>query len=343
MRLESPAPGPWTLPRLSARIPTVVRQAGVSGQEIAVGLATTLLEVGLADQNDIYMSADASILARRVMTRWWAKNTEGMPLFAWQPSIRTGKEFWNGDDTTPYFCVGPLYDELPHFHIRDGITQLEQECEGLGQTVLALLGDACRYLPYSLTPSGVLGLAQWFYWQGEHDEVAYAKLEVDHGCCDEDTVEQFLQNNEVFKRSEFFQNIPAWLTSPERTCSRDTALASVKSHFAHQVIATCDAISAYGARQEFISHASVSAFSTDVGIDQIAAAFLLSWDDNDSTGRTIDDAFNMFHQGECTQQFAIASIDLEPKKFKRRLREMEESLGLARLVGDLLLLIGARQ
>ncbi len=334
---------PWILPRLSAAIPHAVRPAAAKGSQIAGDLAIALLELGLATQADLDISADESILARRVMTRWWSQLTEGMPLFDWELSIRSGKNVGEYGDTGSYFCVAPIEETLPYFHIGSAISQLEAECPGLGQTTMAVLEDALRYLPYNLAPASVLGLAQWFYWQGEFDEVKYAELEVDQGYHDEQTVDDFLANNEVFKRADFFRNIPEWLPFPKRVCSRKRAIRDATSPLARNVINACDAISAYGNRPEFIKHASRDAFGTDVGVDLVAATFVLAWDGNDCTGRVIDDAFNMFIQGEYVEMITVSHIEVSTPSIQKRLRAMEEGLGLARLVADLVLLIGERQ
>ncbi|MDR6739612.1 PRTRC genetic system protein F [Herbaspirillum sp. 1173] len=333
---------PWILPRLSATIPTSIWPAGAGERPIARDLAICLLQTDLVDEADLQSARDETELCKLALTRWWSGHARGLSLFRLQPSIQTTRNIGHyGSLADAAFCLD-TEDRFPLLTMESTISHLEEERYGLGQTVLALLYDALAYLPYTLSPDTVFGLAQYYYWQGEADEVAFANVSIEYEESGASSVEQFLSEYEVFRKADFFRNIPDWLVWPKRVCSRKQALRAAETSLTRDVIAACDSVSAWGQRPEFIRRADISACHIDSAVDPICATMALAWSDNDATTRVIDDAFSMFMQGESTEMVTVSELALDVRSVKKRLAAMEEMLGLARRVEELILLIGAR-
>ncbi|WP_083657880.1 PRTRC system protein F [Herbaspirillum camelliae] len=333
---------PWILPRLSTAIPTAIWPAGAGERPIARDLAICLLQTDLVDEADLQTARDETELCKVALSRWWNEHAHGLNLFRLQPSIQTTRDIGHyGSTADAAFCLD-IEDRFPLLTMERAISHLEEERHGLGQTVLALLYDALAYLPYTLSPNTVFGLAQYHYWQGEADEVAFANISFEYEESGASSVEQFLADYEVFRRADFFRNIPDWLVTPKRVCSRKQALHAAETSLTREVIAACDSISAWGQRPEFVRRADIGACRIDALVDPISATMALAWSDDDATTRVIDDAFSMFMQGESTEMVTASELSLDVRSVKKRLAAMEEMLGLARRVEELILLIGAR-
>ncbi|WP_083893515.1 PRTRC system protein F [Herbaspirillum sp. B65] len=333
---------PWVLPQLSSSIPTAIWPAGASERPIARDLAICLLQTELIDEADLQTARDETELCKLALSRWWNEHAHGLSLFRLQPSIQTTRNIGHyGSIADAAFCLD-IEDRFPLLTIERAISHLEEERQGLGQTVLALLYDALTYLPYTLSPNTVFGLAQYYYWGGEEDEIAYVENTDAMADSGASTVEQFFSENEVFRKADFFRNVPEWLVTPQRVCTRKQALRTAETSLTRDVIASCDEVVAWGQRQEFVQRADITACRIDACVDPISATMALAWSDDDATTRIIDDAFSLFMQGESTEMVTVSELQLDVRSVKKRLGAMEEMLGLARRVEELILLIGAR-
>jgi PRTRC genetic system protein F len=336
------------LPMIGADVPFEYVIPGV--QIVSAPIAIKLIEMGLITDDDFRPEPDSSLvtvfagkgekrLVEQALTRWWTKHTESLGLFKLGMHIQKIDPAYacEQDSDMPWICLVQR-KELPQYELARGITDLEAELPGFGQTVLAVIDDVLPYLPWALTPREVHGLAQNYYWQGESTCEAYVEWMVGpHG--EYATREEMDKELDLFTDAEFYCGIPTWFIYPERIHSRKKLVKSAKSTYAKRVIAACDAI------HRFVSSPNFSLYRYEFGpgplqLESVGACALLRWNYDDSFGRVVDDSFNMAYQCGEYNEFASAMQIPSGYDITEYMRRMEQMCELAALAESLLNLIG---
>jgi PRTRC genetic system protein F len=203
---------PIALPSL-ADIPGVYTIS--SGESFAYPLVRSLLESGVIEDQDVVRRPRSELaLATAALTRRWDRITDGMQLFDWNLRIDQaldGYSFDSSKQTDQVWAMvqtthGPV--SCRQISIGGAINALEQVREGLGQTLLAALYDACNMLPTICTPAYAFGLAQYTYWYGESDEsFAIEEAMSLHDC---QSREELIETFDFFTQDKFFRGMPKW-------------------------------------------------------------------------------------------------------------------------------------
>ncbi|MGJ3001404.1 PRTRC system protein F, partial [Salmonella enterica subsp. enterica serovar Paratyphi A] len=181
--------------------------------------------------------------------------------------------------------------------LRGSVTHLESVMPGLGQTVLAVLYEACtHYLPSVLTPSETISIAGYMYWQGHANEIdALPELRMSYDDDESTTPEEFFEACSIPRRAEFFHDAPEWLINPRQVLNTfDVHRAAEQDAVAALAVSACDEIHRLISHEGPFSRVDCRDSSIGPGID--FSLFLL-WDHDDGTGRVLDDFLEHEMQG----------------------------------------------
>ncbi len=333
------------LPELSPRIPL---QYVIPGkQHIAAPFAMALIEYGMITDHDfqpkdstlmeLFREPDEKELVERTLTSWWQRKNKDLKIFHWDLHIQN-LEAWQSDSDKPWFVISVAKSLVPQRTLARPIEELERECAGFGQTALAVLNDAFRYLPEAWIPSRVFDLAQMYYWGGCNNEEDYIAEHIGtYG--DFATREEFIEAcGEPFSRADFFRHAPEWMVNAERTCSRSKLERAASSPLGKNVIAACDAIHSLVTSKEFhLNPYDVGTHSSQ--LDCVLASLFLRWSEDDACGQVLDDAVNDMMQGESIDAIVTSQVAPTPAALKKYLTDIEQMLQMALAVERLLLLI----
>lgn len=305
-----------------------------SDESFARPLALSLLDTGVITDADVQGRPVSAIdVATVALSRRWNALTQGMNLFDWQLRIEHTPEgalysntlqqdhLWALIQTTR----GPV--SCRQVCIGGAMKALEAVREGLGQTVLATLCDAFRMLPTICTPQFALHFAEYIYWYGYDDEKeALEEAMRMHGC---DTVDDLLSTTDFFTRSQFFAEIPEWVTRPQRVLThRQVRRAAGRDAFAREVVDAMDAV--WNVVRFYGPFADVR--SEDVGADLIDFGLIVRWTEDDVTGRVIDDYLHDCSQGDCVVASSVTPLRIVGTDIADWLSRMEATALLAKMV-----------
>ncbi|WLE60262.1 PRTRC system protein F [Burkholderia plantarii] len=339
---------PMMLPRLD-NVPAAVFAGGDGDFSHALALALLRGKIITAgDAADIDAGTTDYELASCVVTRLWQTVVAGHRYFDWNLSIEEAVTYPN--ETRPRRARFRIHTQngvggASQLALRTGVMRLEAFAAGLGETVLAVLYEACHhYLPTIVTPSMSLDIAQYVYWNGHRDEIA-ALPEMrdwyDHhdGSIENDDAEAFFLAHNISRRSEFFQSCPDWIFEPQQRLT-EANIRHIERFdvFAACVIQACDEI-----------HRIITQSGPFPRVDCYDAcgapldyALILRWAGDDSTDRILDDHFEHEMQGDAVEGSCERALNLDGGQIAKWLRGMQKTGDIARAVEQLLNLIATR-
>ncbi|MEM4988806.1 PRTRC system protein F [Collimonas sp. H4R21] len=324
------------LPLLPADLPTSFRTDGNS--RISGPLALAMLRAGLIREDDLHGNDDEKTLVETVLTRWWREMTAPLRLFKWNLHIQI-VEHYQFDRNTPVFCISVQKGDIPQRTLALRVEELEAECTGFGQTVVAVLYDSLSYLPEVWSPINVMRMAESAYWGGNADENGW--FEDNIGCGEYASREEFLDDvgkESLVTRAELLNGMPDWLPAAKRVCRRKHLERAACSTLGKDVIAACDRIHALAHSSSF----SIEpwSFAVDVQADATEACLFLRWNDADSLVRILDDYMHgAYESGEYMECVAATNVSTTPQAVHTYFSNVEAMLLMAKAAEDLLLLI----
>ncbi|WP_186270395.1 PRTRC system protein F [Burkholderia gladioli] len=335
-------PLPLVLPTISPKVPT--RYVTGSDRHFIRGLALALVNgrvVTKADAERLGESTDERKVAEGTIYREWQEITSGLRWFDW--NLRVVNE--GNPAKSAWFLIhsGNGIGNAPVRFIGAGIQRLERAVPGLGQTVLAVLYETCaHYLPSVLTPQETLGLAEYMYWYGEADEFAAMDelalmydLKIPKERTDE-AIDEFFAQCDTPRRREFFPTAPEWACYPQRVLTADeVACAHTRTNdiiFVDAVVHACDAIHAIVNSGRKFARVNCS----DAGEHGIDYATFLLWEQEDGTGRVLDDFWNNELQGDYLEASAAIALPFAGKAIGNWFERMHNTAALARATEELI-------
>ncbi|MBR8509614.1 PRTRC system protein F [Burkholderia cenocepacia] len=338
-----------TLPRIVDEVPAryVVGDSGQFSRNLALALMRgnmlTIEDAQLADDH-----RNERELARIALTRTWQELTDAHSIFEWSLRVSSdscGPSYYRtGDDNSVWVSIHS--DEgagtAPVRFLRGSISHLENVMPGLGQTVLAVLYEACaHYLPSVLTPSETISIAGYMYWQGHANEIeALPELRMHYDDVDAATPEEFFDACSIPRRAEFFRDAPDWLVNPQQVLNTfDVHRAAEQDEIAALAVSACDEI--YSVIAHDGPFARVDHFDSNAGPGIDFSLFLL-WDHDDGTGRVIDDFLEHEMQGDALEAACAVSLSLTGKAVGNWFARMRNTSRLALAVEHLLDVIALR-
>lgn len=347
---------PASILALPALAPGVPAQYVLPGKDaLAVPLTIALLEAGVISNAmlrtphnallvDVFCAQEKQ-LAERALAHWWTKLIRARPckFFRWELHVQqldeTGPEY--DKENTAWFCftrIGFGNNYPPRFALAKGVEHLERLLEGFGQTVLAVLYEACRLLPDAQTPWSALSWAEYDYWSDSSNDVELLEnRRIDGGW---DTVQQLVENEHVVTRAMFFAEMPEWVCAPRQVRSRAEIEAAASTVFALQVVAVCDALHALVSQPDFtLTPADKGTYRC--GRETIDASMVLLWKQHDVIGEAIDNYLNFL--GECGEycEFIDANpVPMTAAGIRDFMTKTEQAIQVAVLTEKLVLLLG---
>ncbi|KUZ70794.1 hypothetical protein WI36_20085 [Burkholderia ubonensis] len=333
---------PMILPRIAADVPA--RYVAGESHQFIRRLSLALLNGNVITKDDaaaLGPDIDARQIATGSIVRTWRNVTTDLRWFDWNLRI-------SGDQRQAHSVLATIHStngvgSAPVRFIGPAVHRLERAARGLGQTVLAVLYEVCEYyLPAICTPSETLGLAQFMYWNGEIDECAIMAELADMNGIKEpenrtpDALAAFFEECDTPRRAEFFRNAPDWACSPQRVLSDEQIEIARRSTndvlFVDAVIHACSEI-----------HRIVTTGGPFARIDcrdasehGIDYAMYLLWDDQDGTGRVLDDFWNHEMQGDPLEASTAVQLSLTKKDLGNWFYRMRNTATLAAATEDLL-------
>jgi PRTRC genetic system protein F len=343
------------LPQLAPGIPLEMYIPGESA--LATPLAIALLEADVITDKMLRPGPNASLievlgepdereLSMVALSRWWAGliKRHSCQFFRWKLHVQqlddtTG----HGYDfaTTAWFCFTRMENgDIPRFSLARRTEQLEAVLDGFGQTVLAVLYDAALLLPDSFNPWLALDLVQAYHWQDSQTDEEL--LETHRELNDYETLQEVIESEVVITRSQFYAQMPQWVTRPRRVVSREAIVRAAREGFEHQVIAACDNIAELVNRPDFVLRPGDKG-AHRCGLDTVDGSMVLLWQEGDAIGRVIDDALgDIGNSGDYCEFIDANPVPMTAdgvREFQLKTRQMMQ---LAVLTEQLLLLIGDR-
>lgn len=347
---------PASILALPALAPEVPAHYVLPGDDaLAVPLTIALLEAGVISDAMLRPPRSATLaeifgaqekqLAERALAHWWTKLIRARPckFFRWELHVQQLENTGHGYEKTDtaWFCftrMGYGNNFPPRFALAKGVEKLERLLEGFGQTVLAVLYDACRHLPDAHTPWSAVNWAHYGYWSDSRDDVELLENRRIEGGWD--TVQQLVENEHVITRAMFFAEMPEWVCAPKRVRTRAEVEAAATTAFARQVIEVCDALHALVNGPDFIlTPADKGTFRC--GLDTIDGAMILLWKQFDVIGDTIDDYLNdLGNCGEYCEFIDANPVPMTAAGIRDFMTKTEQAIQVAVLTEKLVLLLG---
>lgn len=308
------------LPMLHISVPAAVtlRQESFINQPLAIALleanliTDSMLQPGPnMPLTEVFNWPDERSLIITSLSNWWNSVQYQAKHFNWRLHVQELNDLTGNhspQDGTVWFCMERNDNtEMPRWTLATRIMKLEATLPGFGQTVLALLLDAIRYLPNALDLWFADSIAQSFVWGDSKDDAELLEnTRIDMGYA---TVQEVLDDGHVITREEFYRDMPKWATNPKRVCTRSEIVAAAESAFDHDVIGACDAISRLACDPTFNMH-SHQVGAHQAGCDSIDGCFVLLWKEEDPISRLIDNHLNDL--GNCGEYNEF--IDAAPVK-----------------------------
>ncbi|MCA8013862.1 PRTRC system protein F [Burkholderia vietnamiensis] len=330
---------PLTLPRVAPDVPT--RYTIGDDADFMRRLSLALLrgrQLSEADAAPLNDSSTETDLALNAMPRIWKEITSDIGSFDWSLAISDANNM--PDTALVRITTAEGAGSGPIRFIGSGIRRLESIQPGLGQTVLAVLYEACHhYLPSVCTPPEAMGLAEYMYWYSNKDEVAALPELRDMNTAPGDPWlpdQEFLDHIDVPRRAEFFASAPPWVITPKRVLDASEARRYYDTNLiAWAVIDACDAIHrtiTTGGPFARVDLKDTSEYVQDYSL-------ILAWDRGDSLERILDD----FWQGEMQcgdpESCAALHISTNGRALGTWLDRMRNTATLAKAVSNLVMLI----
>lgn len=340
------------LPALAPGVPTKYMIPG--SDALTVPLTIALLEAGVisdamlrAPRNaplaEVFGDQEKALLAR-ALSHWWTKVIRETPckFFRWKLHVQQLENYYgHGHDaaTTAWFCFTRIDGEIPRFALARGIEQLEQVCEGLGQTVLAVLRDATNLLPDSFNPWQALGYAEYMYWNDSTDDAELLEHRREMG--EYETIADLLDNENVVTRAMFYAELPEWVCLPQRVLDREAIVAAAGGdRFARQAIELCDALHALVNHPDFILRPSDKG-AYRCGQDTYDASMVLLWKEHDVIGQAIDDYLeDLGNSGDGCELIDANPVPMTAAGVREFMTQTEQCIQVAVLTEKLILLLG---
>jgi len=316
-----------------------------SGESFAYPLVKSLLDSGVIEAEDVARRPRSELaLATAALTRRWNRITDGMQLFDWNLKLEQALDGYSHDSfkqTDQVWAMvqtthGPV--SCRQVSIGGAINALEQVREGLGQTVLAALYDACDMLPTICTPAHAFGLAQYTYWYGESDEsFAIEEAMSLHDC---QSREELIETFDFFTQDKFFRDMPKWAASPKRVLTRaKVKRAAALDEFAAEVVAAMDTV--WNIARFYGPFADVG--TGGAGLDAIDLALVVRWTEDDVVGRVVDDFLQYIADGEFLGAASATPLAIVGGDIATWLKQMEATALLAKAVEHLLNILGREE
>jgi PRTRC genetic system protein F len=338
---------PLALPRIAADVPA--RYIAGDSRPFARNLALALMNGRLITEADAAALRDGAsehTVAETVFMREWYEITGDHRLFTW--SLRVSEERQKPDSAWISIHNYDGAASCPIRYLRPGIMRLEQAAEGLGQTVLAVLFEACHhYLPSVCTPFETLGLAQYMYWYGEIDELGAMGELAD--MCDieaptemtEARLDEFFRVCDTPRRRDFFRGAPRWVCAPDQVLNSEHVRHARKHArdliFVDLVADACDELH----RTITTGGPFARMDCRDASEHGIDYSMILLWDKDDGTGRVLDDFWNHELQGDYLDASTMTQLPLTGTSVRRWFDRMRNTSRVARATEDLLSLISS--
>jgi len=341
------------LPQLAAEIP--MRYTVPGADALTVPLTIALLEAGVisnamlrtprnARLTEVLGGEDEKNLSARALAHWWTRLIRAKPckFFRWSLHVQQ-LDAANGcyeKETTAWFCLTRIGDDIPRFALARGVERLEQKLKGLGQTVLAVLRDATLLLPDSLNPWVALDWAQRAYWDYTDNDVELLEHQREmHGY---KTVQELVENEQIITRAVFYADLPEWVCAPKRILSREAIAAAEPNLFALRVIVLCDELHALVNRADFILHPADKGVSR-TGWDTVDGAMVLLWKEHDVIGETLDDFLEgLGNSGEYVDFIDANPVPMTADAIREFQTKTEQMIEVAVLTEKLILLLGEK-
>jgi PRTRC genetic system protein F len=336
---------PLSLPALSRDVPT---RYCIPGEAIlATPLAIALLDADLiTDSMLAEPGAHEHKLVEQALSTWWMELNARNPMkyFRWTLHVQelddlTGRHEQKTSPPVAWFCVSQHRDfEVPRWTLQRRLLELEDLLPGFGQEVLAVLLHTCLHLPNALDPWRAADWAEWLWWgHSENDADLIEQFRADNGY---ETAEDVLRDSDVMTRERFYEHMPRWVTAPRQTLPKDTLVAAATTPFARDVIAACDALSAFASSSAFtLSPSDVGSHRT--GHEMVGGCMVLLWTCPGVIGQAIDEAVDLAYQGgECVEFIDSYPLELNGAAFQQYAARTEQILQLATLAERLIELIG---
>ncbi|MCR1769031.1 PRTRC system protein F [Burkholderia glumae] len=336
---------PTILPRIAAEVP--VQYVTGHNRPFARSLALALLKGRTITKEDASMlnaSSGELQLSQITLNRVWSSITSRVRSFDWTLRIVGEKNDPDAAWLTVASRGGP--STAPIRTIGAGIMRLEDAAAGLGQTVLAVLYEACsHYLPAVCTPQEAIGLAEYMYWYGEVDE--FGALE-ELSCChdmampdrnSEQDVAEFFAACDTPRRAEFFSDAPEWACYPQRVLTAEQ-VSHVRNFATDQIYVdliadTCDKIhECVTSCGPFAQVGAVDAMATPIDY-----GMYVRWSEDDSTTRILDDHWHYATQGETLDAMTCVRFSMKGGDISRWLRRMDSTARLAEHVEELIMML----
>jgi PRTRC genetic system protein F len=326
-----------TLPRLD-NVPGAV-YTGDDGS-FAHMLALTLLRgrtITAADAAHVDAGTTDHDLVSEAITRVWQSVVEGHRCFDWHLKVTEQVAEYNIPRGVR-LKIGTLngIGSSPNYALKPGIMRLEKIADGLGETVLAVLYEACHhYLPTVCTPRMSLDIAEYVYWSCHPDEISVLPELRDMYDEPKSTIsdEAFIKKHNIPRRAEFFRNCPDWIFRPtQRLPIESIRIIEKWDVFAACVIQACDEI------HHLITECGPfpRVDCTDEYGAPLDYAMILRWTSDDSTDRIIDDHYANEMQGDPVDGSCSRLFKFEGTAISTWLRGMANTGRLARAVEGLL-------
>jgi PRTRC genetic system protein F len=299
-----------------------------------------LFDSGLLIESDAAHTPPAKFAAAAI-DRIWKRATASLQLFQWNLAMHE-EDFgpwvdykWTEND--PHVCAVISTDKGPmsceSVFIGEAMYRLEGIKKGLGQSVLAVLYEALDYLPWSITIREALNFAEYFHWYYERDERGAYQNYLDCGG-DPCSIEQFLADHDVLRRSDFFKVMPEWAASPKQVLSRrQIDRLARQDQFAARVITACDSIlgvaTNYGPFAPINNRHSMPDCA-DIGL-------IVCWSVDDPVYRMVDDYLQeIAESGEQVEATAVLQMPITGTALRDWMSQVQNSALLARSVEILL-------
>jgi PRTRC genetic system protein F len=336
----------FALPALDG-IPARYAVGGAPSFGRALGLA--LLDNDLVDKADVRRRppSDAAF-CYTTLKRHWDEITRGLSIFDWNLAI----------EENPFGCGRAWHDgalQYPgkvwaHIKTPDGpvscatvcvggaVRYLEGLQRGFGQTILSALYDVLNLLPRVWTTDTMISIGQYIYWNGcvrEKDAIQEAMAFND--CA---TEQELMENHEFVTRRQLFGNMPQWAARPQRRLPR-RMIDQVAAYdgFASMVVNAMDelwtALQFCGPFPDLRSNETYG--------ELLDLALIVRWDDDDSTGRIVDDYLQYSGEGDYIGAGAVCGIELDDRSLSRWLDGMRSAAILAQAAERVLDLLGSRE
>jgi PRTRC genetic system protein F len=337
------------LPRLSKGVPRTLHT--LSGSAFVATLADEMVAADVLElPQRLPSNLKETQLVHMGLRTWWKRISAPLQIFNWDLVVEERPECNThtpkaSDINRPNFFISlqngqDSLRDVPRLNISDRVSMLEEQCPGMGETVLTALYDACRLLPGINTPRETMVQIAFTYWQGCDDEAEYLDYlaEEMEGATPAERLKNAKQSYDGPTREWIDSMIPRWVQTPERRRSRDDIAFRATSKLARAVATALDNMVLAASAKPLISfsHDDAEGFCTSVSL-------FLNWDDQEVVYRAFDDLANDAAQaGEehhYQDLFEFVPGESNLKKWKKG---MENMIHLAQATEELVRLIGVR-